>query len=58
MEDSLPLDIVVEDEWGLWDISPSGAVDVQSKLRGEVSVIQKKCSLYGLDVLAKVGGVF
>lgn len=48
MEDRLAVDVSVEDDTDPRDVQPSSAMDVRSSLRGNVSVIPKKCRFYRL----------
>lgn len=57
-KDLLDLDEGTGDDWDLWDIWPSAAIDVQCRLPIESSSFQKKCPLYGLDVPVTASGVY
>lgn len=58
MKHIIAVDADKEDNWGLQDIPPSGAIDVQFGCCDDLSIIQEKCRLYGLKIAVNTGGVF
>lgn len=58
IEESPPEKANPDDDWALWDVQPSGAVDDWSCLFCNPWALQDKCSLYGLDKPINTGGVF
>lgn len=58
MEEPFTVNVDAEDVYGDRDIQHSGVIDMQSSLLGTASVIQVKCILFGLDMLANAWSVF
>lgn len=58
MEDPIAVDVVVDENWNLRDIPPSGAIDIRSSLYDDLSAFQEKCRLYGLNLPTNAENVF
>lgn len=58
IKDNLAVNADVDDDWDLRYILPSGGIDVRSILPNNLSIIQKKCHLFGFEDPFNREGVF
>lgn len=58
IKDIIAFNSDLEDEWVLWDILPSGAINFKPGFGGDLSIMQTKCPMCSFGLPANAKSVF